>query len=259
MKVAMLGAGVFGTAIGGIVAANGFDVDYYDPIKESERLADVINSAEAVVLCVPSSVASHLLPHIPSDRLLIVATKGFISTRPFERFKHWEVISGPGFADDIKAGKKVHFTLTSREITKYFKSPRVNFDYTDDKLGILLCGALKNVYAMIMGVLGESPRSQSWQNLIDAFESEIKSLLYANLARPETFDLYCGLEDLKLTAGPGSRNYEFGLNYLKNHCFATTQTVEGVETIHRIKRGDFIIPDDARLLKSFLVGAAEWI
>ena len=259
MKVAILGAGVFGTAIGSIVAANGFDVDYYDPLKLRGRLADVIDSAEAIILCVPSSTASHLLPHLPSDKLLIVATKGFITSDPFERFENWEVISGPGFASDIEEGKDVRFTLTSKKISKYFKSPNVDFDYTDDKVGVLLCGALKNVYAMMMGYLGIKPGSRSWQNLIDIFADETRDILDCNLARSETFDLHCGLEDLKLTAGPGSRNYEFGFNFLRNRDYSAAMTVEGIETIRRIKREDIIMPEDARLLKLFLFGAVEWI
>ena len=31
MKIAVLGAGAFGTALGGILADNGYDVDFYDP------------------------------------------------------------------------------------------------------------------------------------------------------------------------------------------------------------------------------------
>ena len=30
MKIAILGAGAFGTALGGILANKGYDVDYYD-------------------------------------------------------------------------------------------------------------------------------------------------------------------------------------------------------------------------------------
>ena len=37
MKIAILGAGAFGTALGGILADNGYDIDYYDPKIEKEN------------------------------------------------------------------------------------------------------------------------------------------------------------------------------------------------------------------------------
>ena len=71
-KIAILGAGVYGTALGGVLARNGYDIDYYDPLKEKERLKDVMAGAKAAVLVVPSATAIKLLPHIPKDIFLEV-------------------------------------------------------------------------------------------------------------------------------------------------------------------------------------------
>ena len=43
-KVAVIGAGAYGTALGGILAENGHDIDYYDPEKEKERLSEIIKT-----------------------------------------------------------------------------------------------------------------------------------------------------------------------------------------------------------------------
>ena len=37
MKIAILGAGAFGTALGGILADKGYDIDYYDSRVETEN------------------------------------------------------------------------------------------------------------------------------------------------------------------------------------------------------------------------------
>ena len=42
MKIAILGAGAFGTALGGILANKGLDIDYYDSKFEREKLSDVL-------------------------------------------------------------------------------------------------------------------------------------------------------------------------------------------------------------------------
>ena len=56
MKIAILGAGAYGTALGGILAEGGYDIDYYDKEVENERLEDVMDGATHIVLCIPSKV-----------------------------------------------------------------------------------------------------------------------------------------------------------------------------------------------------------
>ena len=63
MKIAVLGAGAFGTALGGILADKGYDIDYYDSRLEREKLSDVLADAKYIVLCVPSKAAPYLLPY----------------------------------------------------------------------------------------------------------------------------------------------------------------------------------------------------
>ena len=108
MKIAMLGAGAFGTALGGILAGKGHDIDYYDSKVEKERLSDVLQKAKYIVLCIPSKAVPYLLPYIPKDIPLIIATKGILNDAPFKEFKDYMVLSGPGFANDIKAQKKTN-------------------------------------------------------------------------------------------------------------------------------------------------------
>ena len=103
MKIAIIGAGAYGTALGGVLADNGYDIDYYDPLKEKERLKDVVSNASAILLSAPSDVVVKLLSHLPKNIFLIVASKGFLSEKPFAEFEDWTVLSGAGFADNIKA------------------------------------------------------------------------------------------------------------------------------------------------------------
>lgn len=252
MKIAMLGAGAFGTALGGILAGKGYDIDYYDSKVEKERLSDVLRKAKYIILCVPSKAVPHLLPYIPKEVPFIVATKGILNDAPFRDFKDYMVLSGPGFADDIKAQKKTLLTATDSRIVDLFSTDYLRFDFTDDRRGVLMCGALKNVYAILAGLKGLKRETGPWREFVDTVSNEMKALLKENGAEEGTVDLACGIGDLKLTCGMPSRNYEYGTILRKKPDYEPTNTVEGLSAISRIRRYEISIPDEAKLLREVL-------
>lgn len=252
MKVAILGAGAFGTALGGVLADKGYDIDYYDSRIEKERLTDVLTGAKTIVLCVPSKAAPFVLPHLPKNKPLIVATKGILSGAMFEGFKDWMVLSGPGYADDIKSAKDTHLTATDQRIVEMFSTSYLDFDKTEDKNGVLMCGALKNVYAIKAGMLDLQPGTKAHEKYLQAVAAEMKVLLAANDAEPETVNLNCGIGDLRITCYYPSRNYEFGQMLLVNPKVQPEKTVEGVSALKRIQRGEIKVPQGLKYLDEIL-------
>ena len=252
MKVAVLGAGLYGTALGGVIANNGYDVDYYDPMVQKERLSDVVSDAELMVLVVPSEHATHLLPHLPKDKYLVVASKGFLNDKVFADFKRWDVISGPGFANDIKNGKATKLTITNEALVKFFKASFMSFDFVDDKKAVLMCGALKNVYALIAGKFDLEPATTNMDIFLNDALIEMELILKYNGADSSATRYACGIDDLRLTAGPGSRNFEYGLKLRRKMKHSDSITVEGLTALRRIKNGEINIPDSAQLLNNFL-------
>ena len=258
MKIAILGAGAFGTALGGILANNGCDIDYYDTRIEKERLKDVIKGSDYVLLVVPSASVPHVLPYLPTNIPLIVATKGILSGKTFEKFKDYMVLSGPGFADDIKAHKKTYLTATDDRIGELFKTDYIEFDFTDDENGVLMCGALKNVYAIYAGLLGLEKGSAKWNSYIEKTLEEMREVLVLNGANARTVDLVCGVGDLKLTCAYPSRNYEFGDKLRLNAGYKPEKTVEGVSALAKIRRGEIKIPKDALVLRTLVKISKDW-
>ena len=252
MKIAILGAGAFGTALGGILANNGYDIDYYDSRLERERLSDVLNGAETVFLCVPSKAVPYLLPCLPTDKSLVVATKGILSDKVFESFEDWMVLSGPGFADDIKAHKETYLTVTDVRIQMMLEADYVHFDMTDDRNGILMCGALKNVYAILAGLKGLERRTPEWRKFVRDVAEEMRRILVANGAEAETVDLACGVGDLKLMCDYPSRNYEYGDILRVDPGYEPENTVEGLSALRRIRRHEIVLPEDVPLLAEVL-------
>lgn len=258
MKVTILGAGAYGTALGGILANNGYDVDYYDPRREKERLKDAVAGAKYLVLCTPSETAAHLLPLLPKDVPLVVASKGFLSTKPFERFKKWGALSGPGFAKDIKAGLDTYLTVTDEWVAKLFEADYLFFDLAEDKLAVLMCGALKNVYAMLAGKFGLVPRTPAMRDYLEDASYEMGLVLEANGADRMTIYLACGVGDLILTATPESRNYDFGMKLRENPDRRPEGTVECVTTLRRIRQGEIEVPETAQYLRQLVIDSENW-
>lgn len=252
MKIAILGAGAFGTALGGILAGKGYDIDYYDSKIARERLSDVLLGAKYVVLCVPSLAVPYVLPHLPKNIPLIVATKGILMDTCFHEFKDWMVLSGPGFADDIKARKKTLLTATDSRVVDLFNTNYIQFDFTDDRRGVLMCGALKNVYAILAGLKALKRESTEWRDFVRKARDEMELILETNGAEAETVDLSCGVGDLKLTCGLPSRNYEYGMILKDNPKYVPSNTVEGLSAVYRIARHEIDVPSKAKLLKEII-------
>ena len=162
------------------------------------------------------------------------------------------VLSGPGFADDIKAGKETHLTSTNQRIDKLFVAEYIKFDRTKDIKGVLMCGALKNVYAILAGLKNLKKDTKTWQIFITEVVKEMKAILKANGAEPGTVNLACGIGDLKLTCDMPSRNYQYGQELRKNPSAKPDKTVEGLTALNKIKRGEIIIPDAAIKLKDLM-------
>lgn len=258
MKIAILGAGAFGTTLGGVLAEEGYDIDYYDSRVEKERLSDVLAGAKFVLLTVPSKAVPYVLPHLPKNIPLIVATKGILKPSTFADFDDYMVLSGPGFADDIRAHKQTLLTATNNRVIEMFERDYLKFDFTEDEGGVLMCGALKNVYAILAGLLGLKAGTEVHEEFLAEAAEEMRLILKANGANPRTVDLSCGVGDLRITCNYPSRNYEFGMKLRENKHYQPEKTVEGVSALKKIKRGEIVIPKNTEKLKFLMEVSGEW-
>lgn len=258
MKIAILGAGAFGTALGGILAEKGYDIDFYDSKSANDNLEETLCSAKMIVLAVPSKAAPYLLPKLPKNKPLIIATKGILSSNMFDEFKDYMILSGPGFAADIKNHKKTILTATDQRVIDMFSTDYLSFDYTDDERGVLMCGALKNVYAIMAGLLDLKEGTPEHTKFLNDVAGEMKLILENNGAHGETVDLVCGKGDLKITCNYPSRNFEFGQILKDNPKAEPEKTVEGLSALKRIKRGEIKVPSDAIILRDLIKRSDEW-
>ena len=129
------------------------------------------------------------------------------------------VLSGPSFAADVAAGRPTAVTLAGDDASQTsalaaaLAGPSFRPYAADDRIGVEIAGALKNVYALAAGAiegagLGASARSA----LIARAFAEMARMVSAMGGSAATLTGLAGLGDLTLTCtSVQSRNYQFGM------------------------------------------------
>ncbi len=152
-------------------------------------------------------------------------------------------LSGPTFAGELAAGMPAAIVLAGhdRETTAAAQQALSHLHFriytTDDVLGVLIGGALKNVIAIGAGISdGLGYGSNSRVALITRGLAEITRMGVALGAHAQTFAGLSGMGDLVLTcSGDASRNRRVGLALGRGRSMSEilgemTQVAEGVKT-----------------------------
>jgi len=204
-----------------------------DRVTPTARPQAALQDAKMVVFAVPShglrAVARAVSPSLPSDAVLVSATKG-IETDSLQRMsivlreearaqQPVVVLSGPSFAAEVARGLPTAVLAASQDaaaaarVQERFRGPALRLYVSDDVAGVEIGGAMKNVIAIAAGVVeGLGLGHNSMAALITRGLAEISRLADAEGGRRETLAGLSGLGDLVLTStGNLSRNRHVGL------------------------------------------------
>ena len=153
------------------------------------------------------------------------------------------VLKGPCLAKELARKKQTSVVIANKNIrvaksigklisTKYYLT-----EYSKDVVGVEVCSAIKNIYAMIIGA-GQSLNSSS--NLFQKSILEMKYLIKYFKGRDETISGLAGLGDLYVSAA-GGRNSKMGSYLGKGLTFKSAKkrfmpndTVEGEQLAREI-------------------------
>jgi glycerol-3-phosphate dehydrogenase (NAD(P)+) len=252
--VAVIGAGAWGTALAQAAAIAGRQVTLVgrDPTIITEindwhgnsvhlpgvtllptvTAATALPDADVVILAVPAQASRDALLHHNAGlhgKPVVLTAKGLEhgslrrqseilgevapGATPF-------VLSGPSFAAEVAAGRPTAVTLAgdnaelTSDIAAALAGPTFRLYAADDRLGVEIAGALKNVYAVGCGAvegagLGASARSAL---LARAF-AELTRLVVRMGGSAGTLTGLAGLGDLTLSCTSSqSRNYRYGVS-----------------------------------------------
>ena len=241
MNITVLGAGAFGTALGKVLTDNGHQIVYYDHYVYPDFSLDAaLMDAEATIVAVPSFALPELIKNYPAPAKqlhTIIATKGLTNLDLFADFSKASIISGPAFAQEILDGKGATLTASDPFVLDIFQNGQIFIELCEDAKGILLCGSLKNIYAIGAGYHSASENEVA--ALITRAHNETERFLRDHGADGETANYVCGLGDLILTCTSStSRNYSCGQRLKQGEklqdILDDLKTVEGVSALKEI-------------------------
>lgn len=257
-RIAVIGAGAFGTALAAVIAQTGkaeavligrdasvmadlSSTRVHESALPGIRLPDTLafsarpqelSTADLVLFAMPSQAqivaAETYGPHLKSGAPVVICAKGIekqtsrLLTEVLESALPGHpiaMLSGPGFAADIAKGLPTAMAIAAEDLplaeqlAKAISGQTFRLYASDDRIGVQLGGALKNVLAIACGIvegmgLGDSARAA----LIARGLAEMSRLVDAMGGRGDTVRGLSGLGDLVLTAtSHQSRNLRFGI------------------------------------------------
>lgn len=201
----------------------------------STDLAAVVRGKQVVLGVTPSHAAREVLgraaPHLDPDVVMVNASKGleegtlsrldqvYADIFPARIAARATYLSGPTFAKEIALGLPSAIVIAGADdstrtmVQEEIATDRFRVYTSDDVVGVLIGGSLKNVVAIAAGLsdgLGFGLNSRA--ALITRGLAEIARIGVAQGANPMTFQGLSGMGDLVLTcSGDLSRNRRVGL------------------------------------------------
>lgn len=279
MKVGVIGAGAWGTALGLVSARGGADVllwsydgeyKHFDGVVMPDNLRVTTDAAELKnmdiwLIVTPSAYFRGTLRNIRdfyNGQPVIICTKGAESSTgqfmseilqsELPECVDFGVLSGPQFAGEVAQGVPTGSNIAGTDTAIEAAHIALNKLYlvdSHDVIGTELCGVGKNATSLISGynsvaVSGENERALLFTRAWD----EIVAIGVASGAETETFLGLCGLGDLFLSAtSPTSRNFSGGAAIARGE--APQGTVEGIYALCGLIERANVLGIDVPVLK----------
>jgi glycerol-3-phosphate dehydrogenase (NAD(P)+) len=243
VRVAVIGAGEWGTVFGGVLRQGGHDVE----ILGRERDNGIVEDAELVVIAVPSRSFGEVVKDLPGVSPVLSLTKGLDPATggrltALVRNRPVAVLSGPNIAAEIAEGLPTAAVVASQdhelavELQHAINSSTFRVYVNNDPAGVELAAAAKNVIALAAGAMdGLGLGSNAKAALITLGLADMRTLGMATGARSETFAGLAGTGDLLTTCwSRHSRNRRAGALMARGATAADAVrkvgTVEGLTT-----------------------------
>ena len=254
--VAILGTGVWGSALGKIAQSNHHNVCFWSH-RGTTSLESIVQDAKIIVSAVSMkgviATAQKLQAlNLPTSQIIVTATKGLDAETNRTPSQIWQslfpdnpvvVLSGPNLSQEITKGLPAATVLASSDLSaaeqvqEIFSSETFRAYVNEDPIGTELGGTLKNVIAIASGVCdGMNLGTNAKAGLLTRALPEMIRIGTHLGASAETFFGLSGLGDLIATCdSPLSRNYQVGYGLAQGETLEQilvdlAGTAEGVNT-----------------------------
>lgn len=172
----IIGAGEMGRAIGERIAGAGANVVWWDKdeskVPKQLSLEKTIRSGEIILLCIPSWALRNSLeeiePFLLKEVLVLAVAKGLEQKTGLTMDKILDEVLGehahglwygPMLAEEIVAGMPARGVVATKSIEwqeplkDSLAGSGLMISMTEDTIGVALCGVLKNMYAVGLGLI----------------------------------------------------------------------------------------------------------
>ncbi len=231
-------------------------------VNVSANLEEVLVDSDVVFISIPSAsfreVIQQAKPYLPAKAQLVSTTKGIDFTNFLTMSQILEqecpehaigVLSGPNFAKEMLE-KQITGSVIASDSTALIEtvqhilcSSTFRVYSNDDRYGVELAGALKNIYAIMVGMAeARSCGHNTLAMLMTRALAEMGRFSQQLGANPMTFLGLAGVGDLILTCSSNlSRNYRLGYalgcgKSFKQAVSDIGQVVEGINTLRVVKQ-----------------------
>ena len=231
-------------------------------IKISTNLKEVISNADIIVIAIPvkyiSNTIKDIANYITDSQHICIASKGIIENdcefaySVIQKYIHTDkigIISGGTFAIDMANKYPMGLTIASKnnDTTKIIKEALatsfITCEGSDDIIGVEICGAIKNILAIAMGILdGLNVVESTKYAFMTKCINDISNIIYNLGGKKDTIFTYAGIGDILLTCTSiKSRNFTLGkmigerLSKEDINSYINNTTIEGLYTLKSMK------------------------
>ena len=231
------------------------DVILDEKIKITNDLNYTISNSDLIIVVIPSDFVYGLFEEaheLIGNKPVCIASKGIDPNKNMflsdiaKQFgiKNIGFISGPTFAAEMANYTPCGLTIASESenvsnvIYKAFKNEDIKLEISNDIIGTQLSNTLKNIFAIVMGMLDEKNYSVSTKTLvITSLINELNNAILKNNSNSHAIISLSGIGDIWLTCtSTKSRNYTLGQIIASGNCekikeYLSNTTVEGYDNL----------------------------
>lgn len=228
------------------------DYEFSNLIKASSNLDEVINFSDIIIIALPvvsiiDTLKNYLIKY--SNKTYVFTSKGLYKgetmSNLFEDINpnlNLAVLSGPSFSNEVLEKKFTAVSIASKNsevgkiLQRLFSCEYFRCYTLSDIKGVEICGAIKNVFAIICGMVDGAKMGSNTKNaMITRGLSEMKRLISYYGGQIETLYGLAGIGDIMLTCNSlESRNYSYGYSYVTGEKGTASGVVEGLNTVKEI-------------------------